>query len=641
MENQQTPGGSSPTSSSRHPPSIIVTGKRAAAQRAAVALRSNSPHPAFTSGIGLPPLAPAADQGSSTSSTMAAAYFSALQQQQQGQMQQRVNINGSKQGPSAYPQSGVAILPGTSTPVVDKKRLPSQTPTVSSNSPYILPLDKQNPLLRLDEIFTTSEDPYWEAVALERELEQRIQKRQIDVADACFRVRKIKRRIQVEVTREDDNAPIEDAQVESIDAVPSSVGSKLIIETSYADEGSSRCLPAHSYIKSVIIEGVNCEDSTSNKGKVDQNGDAIEDVLNASNLFLHEIRQLTGDRTEIPIPSNLKAIQVAVILNPQPAQFKISPALKDLLSSAKSTSNQSNGATSPSVNTPAIINVPISMSRPQVIMALWQYVKLNRLQESEEKKIIRLDERMKTCFASSLAVPPSQSGGQSIMREKIMFADLPVLIQPHLMPLDPIKLDLANEGGEKDLVDQDITSINISPLNYKMAEFELDVEEKPAFSPTSGNPENNNFSQTLAQTVQIGSNSTTGSTAISGSSSSRLLSGPSYTKIMTIQRQLAEVESEHRALAEQALHTKSCIDFISKHGSNPQALGKRLASSLCGEYDLLVGQMRLGLDDLLLNDEQWFGRHKEDLEDAIEDYLAYEKQKTEAEKQATDMQVDN
>jgi SWI/SNF-related matrix-associated actin-dependent regulator of chromatin subfamily D len=74
-------------------------------------------------------------------------------------------------------------------------------------------------------------------------------------------------------------------------------------------------------------------------------------------------------------------------------------------------------------------------TRPEVILAVWQYIKLHKLQESEEKKNVLNDDAFKRAFGV----------------EQMTFGEIPEVITPHLLPLDPIvidyQLDLVHGGG--------------------------------------------------------------------------------------------------------------------------------------------------------------------------------------------------
>jgi len=63
-------------------------------------------------------------------------------------------------------------------------------------------------------------------------------------------------------------------------------------------------------------------------------------------------------------------------------------------------------------------------TRPQVVLALWQYIKLHKLQESDEKKIINNDAALQGLFGVA----------------RMSFSDIPVLMEPFLLPPQPLSI---------------------------------------------------------------------------------------------------------------------------------------------------------------------------------------------------------
>ena len=62
---------------------------------------------------------------------------------------------------------------------------------------------------------------------------------------------------------------------------------------------------------------------------------------------------------------------------------------------------------------------------PNMIMHLWQYVKVHKLLDNEDKRFIICDEKMQQIFGAP----------------KIMFAQVHEIIARHLLPLDPVVLN--------------------------------------------------------------------------------------------------------------------------------------------------------------------------------------------------------
>jgi SWI/SNF-related matrix-associated actin-dependent regulator of chromatin subfamily D len=93
-------------------------------------------------------------------------------------------------------------------------------------------------------------------------------------------------------------------------------------------------------------------------------------------------------------------LKIMLFLDTQPEKHKLSPPLAKLLD----------------IHTETLSNV---------IMSLWQYIKSNRLQDADDRRIIVCDEKLQQIFG----LP------------KIMFPNLPELLARHLFAPDPIVLD--------------------------------------------------------------------------------------------------------------------------------------------------------------------------------------------------------
>ena len=120
----------------------------------------------------------------------------------------------------------------------------------------------------------------------------------------------------------------------------------------------------------------------------------------------------------------------------------------------------------------------------------------------------------------------------------ITFAELPNYIQAHLLPLDPIIIDYSI-GVERQFHSLD-----------RVIEVNLEVEERPLYpQPT--------FSQTLA--------STSSPTLHSG----KQLTGPSYSSLYDLQRQIQECEQEQRDLAEALLESHQTLHWVKQYVNDP------------------------------------------------------------------------
>lgn len=71
----------------------------------------------------------------------------------------------------------------------------------------------------------------------------------------------------------------------------------------------------------------------------------------------------------------------------------------------------------------SLLNLTLA-TRPTIIVALWQYIKLHKLQESDEKKIINNDAALQDLFKV----------------QRMSFSDIPVLVEPYLLPPEPVTI---------------------------------------------------------------------------------------------------------------------------------------------------------------------------------------------------------
>jgi SWI/SNF-related matrix-associated actin-dependent regulator of chromatin subfamily D len=103
-----------------------------------------------------------------------------------------------------------------------------------------------------------------------------------------------------------------------------------------------------------------------------------------------------------PVPSGAPetTIRVMLWLDHLPQRWKLAPALSVLLGLHTDT-------------------------KPRIVTQLWQYIKIHRLQDPDDKRVIHLNPQLKLLFPGT---------------ETIMFPDIGRLIEPHLLPPDPLEL---------------------------------------------------------------------------------------------------------------------------------------------------------------------------------------------------------
>lgn len=93
-------------------------------------------------------------------------------------------------------------------------------------------------------------------------------------------------------------------------------------------------------------------------------------------------------------------LKISMTLENMPERYKLQPALSQLLDLTEAT-------------------------RQEIISGLWHYVQAEKLQDTEEKRLVHTDPALKAIFNL----------------ERLFFPDLPKLINRHLLPCDPIVLE--------------------------------------------------------------------------------------------------------------------------------------------------------------------------------------------------------
>lgn len=92
--------------------------------------------------------------------------------------------------------------------------------------------------------------------------------------------------------------------------------------------------------------------------------------------------------------------KITMQLKEYPDKFKLSPQLADVLGITEE-------------------------SKPGVVVSLWQYMRFHKLQDVDEKRLIRCDAALKSLFG----------------RDTLTFPEFFELLSPHLKPRDPITID--------------------------------------------------------------------------------------------------------------------------------------------------------------------------------------------------------
>lgn len=245
---------------------------------------------------------------------------------------------------------------------------------------------------------------------MERQVDEKIIKKQNEIAASSFRANKLRRSMKIYVSNsfaEGDGATgsglsslasIGNASNENLTTLADTPnGSCWILRiegkidqtglnpSSSSSSSSSKTKKFSSYLKSLIVEfGDGPSIVEWNKFSSDKNVDGFE------------IRRPTNnsDNSDVEIPC-----KIHLQFDFSPERFRLAPALGNLLNLTLAT-------------------------RPAIVVALWQYIKIHKLQESDEKKIINNDAALQELFKVN----------------KMSFSDIPVLIEPYLLPPEPVTL---------------------------------------------------------------------------------------------------------------------------------------------------------------------------------------------------------
>ncbi|KAI8630849.1 hypothetical protein F5Y19DRAFT_36362 [Xylariaceae sp. FL1651] len=156
------------------------------------------------------------------------------------------------------------------------------------------------------------------------------------------------------------------------------------------------------------------------------NGDVTDDTKGASN---------NPDRMEEDGPTDPKSRTFKSPRHEDPERYALSPILEDIVDMREAT-------------------------RQEIVMGIWEYIKLMGLQEDEEKRNFRCDELLRNAFGVEAGAIPK-------------LADY---ISPHLRPLPPVQLPYTIRLDEEFHKDPQPTIYDIrvavdDPLREKMSSF--------------------------------------------------------------------------------------------------------------------------------------------------------------------------
>lgn len=291
-----------------------------------------------------------------------------------------------------------------------------------------------------------SDDLFFRLCELERQIDERVMRKQTEIAASSFRSSKVRRTMKIYVSNtwnESDgtasgmmsgSASVEEqdaassAVLVSPFAVPAGSASWILriegrIESpasgaTTAGRGRNSALAAggyvpplrkfSSFVRSLVVE-------LGATGEIVEWSRARSGTGVAGNCDGFEIKRPGDAPTEC---------RIHIQFDFAPERFRLAPELA------------------------ALLNMQLA-TRPAVVVALWQYIKLHKLQESDEKKIINNDAALQRLFRVS----------------KMSFSDIPVLMEPYLLPPEPVTIVYAIRTDQE---------LHVSPV---VVEVDVDVDD--------------------------------------------------------------------------------------------------------------------------------------------------------------------
>lgn len=290
---------------------------------------------------------------------------------------------------------------------------------------------------------------------MERQIDEKILKKQNEIAASSFRSNKLRRSLKIYVSNSfseaeggtNGNASATASGFSSLASIGNASNENLpgmIVDSSSSAVGNSGCWILR--IEGKIDQtGLNPSGSSASTAQVSksQRPQTPKKFSNYLKSLIVEFGEetvewnkfsttspLCSDGFEIkrPVPSNLSSTnnweipcKIHLQFDFLPERFRLAPALANLLNLTLAT-------------------------RPAIVVALWQYIKLHKLQESDEKKIINNDAALQDLFKVA----------------RMSFSDIPVLVEPYLLPPEPVTISYQIKNRQE--------------LNVLEQVFELEVD---------------------------------------------------------------------------------------------------------------------------------------------------------------------
>lgn len=314
---------------------------------------------------------------------------------------------------------------------------------------------------------------------------------------------------------------------------------------SFGRQGRSVTRPFSHFIKSIVVVLNDAAPS---------NMDVVEDNGGSSRLEETTLEWTKGPATaetdgfEIKRVGNRDvAVKIVLKLEYQPEKYRPSPELKE------------------------IVDLELA-TRPQIVLAIWQYIKLHRLQESDEKKIVNCDEQLQRLFGV----------------ERMSFSEIPARLDPHLLPPLPIELDYLITVNKP---------LSSSTNNTTLPCHPFIANPNVLGSPNSSGSNNANNNGSGSGTGSInGSNPACWDIEVEVDDPSK--SRPASANVVAQQREIALLEQKiaevTTALKASTHHQRTLLSFA----SDPVRCVQRLMKAQCAEQQCALGEPAITLNDL-------------------------------------------
>lgn len=291
------------------------------------------------------------------------------------------------------PPVGIPPQQGMQPPAaMQYRKRPSEVETLTKHIKKKRPTDKNMP--PTIESFVPESKLYKELVEFEKKLDATIMRKRLDIQEALGKPTKLRRTLRLFIsntatqpsfTNEEDTVNTFDLNAGNVPSWTLKIEGKLLQSNNTKEQHTQKFT---SFFKKIAVE-------LDRDPNLYPEGNLIE--------WQKQPNMNNNDYDSIDIKRkgdvNVKA-KIILDLDNNPQKFKLSPALADLLDVKLET-------------------------KPQIVMGIWNYCKNHKLQDVEDKRLIRCDNRLAQIFGYP----------------QLHFSQLPELISQHLSRPDPIVID--------------------------------------------------------------------------------------------------------------------------------------------------------------------------------------------------------